>query len=61
MKTVMRQFIRDESGQTTVEYMLILAVIVTIFMQFRTKMTGMLKKIFQGLDSATDEALEFEE
>jgi Flp pilus assembly pilin Flp len=50
----MKKFITDESGQTTTEYILILAVIVTIFMQFRKKLTGMLGKVFGQLDSSTE-------
>jgi Flp pilus assembly pilin Flp len=51
---------KDESGQTTTEYILILAVIVTIFMQFRTKLTGMLGKVFKQLDSATEDVIQEE-
>jgi pilus assembly protein Flp/PilA len=53
-----KEFLRDESGQTTTEYILILAVIVTIFMQFKRKLSGILTKLFKGLDDATDSALE---
>lgn len=52
-----KQFVKDESGQTTTEYILILAVIVTIFMQFRKKLLGILNKLFGGLDAATDNAM----
>jgi pilus assembly protein Flp/PilA len=52
-----KQFVKDESGQTTTEYILILAVIVTIFMQFRKKLLGILNKLFGGLDQATDNAM----
>jgi pilus assembly protein Flp/PilA len=57
METI-KNFIKDESGQTTTEYILILAVIVTIFMQFRKKLTGMLTKIFGQLDNATEDVIE---
>lgn len=53
-----KKFLRDESGQTTTEYILILAVIVTIFMQFRTKLLGILKKIFGELETSTDNLIE---
>jgi Flp pilus assembly pilin Flp len=52
-----KKFLKDESGQTTTEYILILAVIVTIFMQFRNKLTKVLGKLFSGLDEGTDEIL----
>jgi len=55
---MIKNFIKDESGQTTTEYILILAVIVTIFMQFRKKLTGMLSKIFGQLDDATADVVE---
>lgn len=55
-----KNFLQDESGQTTTEYILILAVIVTIFMQFRRKLTDILGKIFTGLDGKTQEVLDDE-
>jgi Flp pilus assembly pilin Flp len=54
----LKNFLKDESGQTTTEYILILAVIVTIFMQFRKKLTGILGKIFTGLDKNTETVLQ---
>ncbi len=51
------KFLKDESGQTTTEYILILAVIVTIFMQFRKKLLNIINKLFGQLDSATNEAV----
>lgn len=54
----LKQFLKDESGQTTTEYILILAVIVTIFMQFRKKLLAIISKLFKGLDTATDQALD---
>lgn len=56
----LKNFLKDESGQTTTEYILILAVIVTIFMQFRTKLKGIINKIFGELDSATGDLIEEE-
>lgn len=55
---LIKNFIKDESGQTTTEYILILAVIVTIFMQFRRKLTTMLSKVMKGLDTATDDVID---
>lgn len=54
----LKNFLQDESGQTTTEYILILAVIVTIFMQFRRKLTDILGKILGGLDDKTQEVLD---
>lgn len=53
----LNQFLSDESGQTTTEYILILAVIVTIFMQFRKKLLAIINKLFGQLDGATNEAV----
>lgn len=53
-----KNFLKDESGQTTTEYILILAVIVTIFMQFRKKLLAILNKLFQGLDDSATKAIE---
>jgi Flp pilus assembly pilin Flp len=55
---VLKAWYKDESGQTTTEYILILAVIVTIFMQFRKKLTEMVGKIFGQLDTATEGIIE---
>jgi Flp pilus assembly pilin Flp len=52
-----KKFLKDESGQTTTEYILILAVIVTIFMQFRKRLLTIIQKLFKGLDTATDTAM----
>ncbi|MGZ3649645.1 MAG: Flp family type IVb pilin [Bdellovibrionota bacterium] len=52
-----KKFLQDESGQTTTEYILILAVIVTIFMQFRRRLLTIITKLFGKLDSATDDAV----
>lgn len=52
-----KKFLHDESGQTTTEYILILAVIVTIFMQFRKKLLAIITKLFTGLDKASDDAM----
>lgn len=57
LKVKIKQFVKDESGQTTTEYILILAVIITIFMQFRTKLLKVLNGIFGQLDSATEDVI----
>ncbi|HEY8278188.1 MAG TPA: Flp1 family type IVb pilin [Bdellovibrionota bacterium] len=53
-----QKFLKDESGQTTTEYILILAVIVTIFMQFRKRLLAIITKLFGKLDAATDDAIQ---
>lgn len=49
---------KEESGQTTTEYFLILAVVVTIFMQFRKKLLGVINKLMGGLDNVTTQAVD---
>lgn len=58
MLPVMKNFLKEDSGQTTTEYFLILAVVVTIFMQFRTKLLGMLNKLFTGIDKNVESAFD---
>ena len=52
------RFLKEESGQTTTEYFLILAVVVTIFMQFRKKLLAVVNKLLSGVDHAADQALD---
>lgn len=54
------ELLREEDGQTTVEYILILAVILTIFMQFRKRILIVVNKVFKALDDGTDKATEFD-
>jgi Flp pilus assembly pilin Flp len=51
VKQKFSEFLTCESGQTTTEYVLILAVIVTIFMQFRKKLLAVIAKLFISLDN----------
>ncbi len=52
-KQLVRNFIREEDGQTTTEYVLILAVILTIIMQFKKKLFAIVTKLFNTLDEKT--------
>jgi len=49
-------FIRDERGQSTTEYILILSVVVMIAMKFKgmilERLTGMIEKIGGQMDEA---------
>lgn len=54
-KNALKKFICDDSGQTTTEYILILAVVVTMIMQFKTKFTGIINNIFGKLDNQIEE------
>ena len=57
MKSLIISFLNDESGQTTTEYILLLAVVAAIIFKFKdafsTKMTDIINKVFNNpqLDS----------
>lgn len=51
---MLKKFLHDDSGQTTTEYILILAVIVTIIMQFKNKLGTMLTNIFTGVNQQAE-------
>lgn len=57
MKNGVKRFLGDESGQTTTEYILILAVVVTVIMQFRKSFKGIIDKLLNGVDGATQQAV----
>lgn len=50
-------FLNDEGGQSTTEYILILAVVVMIAMKFKTtflsKLNGIMEKVGGDIDKAT--------
>ena len=56
---VISRFIDDESGQTTTEYILILAVVVMIALKFRNtfkqKLESAVNKLGDNIDKATDD------
>ena len=58
LKEKIRNFFLDESGQTMTEYVLILAIVATIFMNFRKKFIGILKNIFTGLEDKTSDVFD---
>lgn len=57
----LKKFMQDESGQTTTEYILMLAVLVTIFMQFKKKLSAMLNGLMSGVEGKAARALEEDE
>lgn len=59
--TRLKKFVQDESGQTTTEYILMLAVLVTIFMQFKKKLSAMLNDLMGGVSNKAAKALEEDE
>ena len=55
LKHKMRIFLLEESGQTTTEYILILAVVITLAMQLRGKLAGIIKKLLKSVDDSVME------
>lgn len=53
-----RTFLKSDSGQTTTEYILILAVVVTIFMQFRKRLGALVNKLFVKVDDDVNKVMD---
>lgn len=60
LKDKMRTLLVDESGQTTVEYVLMLAVVLTILMQVKGKLASILKKLLSSIDEGVMEVTDHE-
>jgi Flp pilus assembly pilin Flp len=58
LKTYFRQLARDERGQSTTEYILILAVVVMIAMKFKSTFQGRMETITDKLGAKIDTALD---
>lgn len=56
-----KQFLLEEDGQTTVEYLLIIAVIVVVISvlgsQLKQKLPEVIAKIFQGVNKQIDKLM----
>lgn len=56
LRSSFSSFLKDESGQSTVEYILILAVVVMVAMKFKTtfqsKMTGITNDLGNKIEQA---------
>ena len=59
MKNKMMEFLRDEEGQTSTEYILLVAVVALIVFKFKgiatVKLGELTNKIFQNTGSIADE------
>ena len=59
---MIKQFLKEEEGQTTVEYLLIIAVIVVVISVLGKGMKDNLKdtiaKVFQGVNGKVDELMQ---
>jgi Flp pilus assembly pilin Flp len=53
-----QRFLHDDQGQTTTEYILILAVVVMIAMKFKTMFQGRLEKAVGQLGGNMDQMLQ---
>jgi Flp pilus assembly pilin Flp len=55
---MVKQFLKDEKGQTTVEYLLIIAVIVVVISvlgnQLQKQLPAVVAKVFQGVNKKID-------
>jgi Flp pilus assembly pilin Flp len=58
MKKILREFLKDERGQSTTEYILILSVVVMVALKFREKFNGTMGKMMQKLDTDMMKGLE---
>lgn len=58
---MMKQFLRDEEGQTTVEYLLIIAVIVVVISVLgkglRDKLPQTIDEVFKGVNNKIKELM----
>jgi pilus assembly protein Flp/PilA len=58
MKNKVVEFLKDESGQTSTEYILLVAVVAVIIMKFRTvleeKLMGTVNAVFGKIGTLTD-------
>ncbi len=56
-----KQFLREEEGQTTVEYLLIIAVVVVVISVLGNKMSkqveALTQKVFAGMGSKVDQLM----
>ena len=52
----MKNFFKDESGQTTTEYILMLAVLVTIFVQFKKSFKKIINNLLGNIEASADKA-----
>lgn len=58
LKTLFKQFIQDERGQSTTEYILILAIVVMIAMRFKEIIEDKIRTATEKVGSGIDGVLE---
>jgi len=52
------QFLQDEEGQSTAEYVLILAIVVMVVMKFKETFVPKIEKTTEGLGGALDKVID---
>ena len=53
-----RNFLLDEEGVGTIEIVLILVVLIALVLIFRTRLTALIKKVFDAMDESAAELYE---
>ena len=57
----MKQFLKDQNGQTTVEYLLIIAVVVVVISvlgkNLKEQLPGVVNKVFSGVNKKIDQLM----
>ncbi|MBO4390886.1 MAG: hypothetical protein J5825_08510 [Lachnospiraceae bacterium] len=51
-------FLADEEGVGTIEIVLILVVLIALVLIFRTRLTALIKKVFDAMDQSAAELYE---
>jgi len=58
MMTKFIEYLKDEEGQTSTEYILLVAVVAAVIFKFRStlesKLDGLVNKVFNKADTITD-------
>lgn len=59
MKNKVIEFLKDENGQTSTEYILLVAVVAVVIFKFKdvlqTKLNGLVEKVFEKSDGILDD------
>jgi Flp pilus assembly pilin Flp len=55
---MLKKFWKDESGQNTTEYILMLAVLFMVFNMFKKKLMEIIKGLLTGIDQKAQNAMQ---
>ena len=56
MKNFFKRLLNEEQGQSTIEYILMLAIVVLIAMKFKSQFTAQMEKLVGKVGSQIDDA-----